>query len=65
MLDPYTGRAGPCVVAGAATADSARALASLDGLAGLDATTALTGHGPPWKGSLAEAVERARAAGPA
>jgi hypothetical protein len=30
-----------------------------------DATTALTGHGPPWKGSLGEAVERARAAGAA
>jgi glyoxylase-like metal-dependent hydrolase (beta-lactamase superfamily II) len=65
MLDPYTGRDGPCVVAGAATADSETALASLDALAGLDATTALSGHGPPWKGSLGEAVERARAAGPA
>jgi hypothetical protein len=52
------------VVAGAATADSTRALASLDGLADLDATTALTGHGPPWRGRLGEAVERARAAGP-
>jgi glyoxylase-like metal-dependent hydrolase (beta-lactamase superfamily II) len=65
MLDPYTGRDGPCVVAGAATADSNQALASLEGIAGLDATTALTGHGPPWKGSLREAVDRARAAGPA
>jgi glyoxylase-like metal-dependent hydrolase (beta-lactamase superfamily II) len=65
MLDPYTGRNGPCVVAGAATADSETALSSLDALAGLDATTALTGHGPPWKGSLGEAVERARAAGAA
>jgi glyoxylase-like metal-dependent hydrolase (beta-lactamase superfamily II) len=65
MLDPYTGRDGPCVVAGAATADSEAALSSLDALAGLDATTALTGHGPPWKGSLGEAVQRARAAGAA
>lgn len=65
MLDPYTGRAGPCVVAGAATADSRQALASLDKLAGLDATTALTGHGPAWRGPLSEAVQRARAAGPA
>lgn len=65
MLDPYTGREGPCVVAGAATADSAKALSSLEALAGLSPTTALTGHGPPWKGSLAEAVGRARAAGPA
>lgn len=65
MLDPYTGREGPCVVAGAATADSEAALSSLDALAGLDATTALTGHGPPWKGSLSDAVARARAAGAA
>jgi glyoxylase-like metal-dependent hydrolase (beta-lactamase superfamily II) len=65
MLDPYTGRSGPCVVAGAATADSARALASLDGLAGLDVGIALTGHGPTWKGPMSEAVERARAAGAA
>lgn len=64
-LDPYTGRAGPCVVAGAATADSTRALASLDALARLDANVALTGHGPPWTGSLADAVARARAAGAA
>jgi len=65
MLDPYTGRAGPCVVAGAATADSGRALSSLDALGGLDAGVALTGHGPPWRGSMTEAAERARAAGPA
>jgi glyoxylase-like metal-dependent hydrolase (beta-lactamase superfamily II) len=64
-LDPYTGRQGPCVVAGAATADSGRALSSLDALVGLDAGIALTGHGPPWKGSLREAVERAQAAGAA
>jgi glyoxylase-like metal-dependent hydrolase (beta-lactamase superfamily II) len=65
LLDPYTGRRGPCVVAGAATADSRQAIASLDALAGLDAAIALTGHGPAWNGSLSEAVERAKAAGPA
>jgi glyoxylase-like metal-dependent hydrolase (beta-lactamase superfamily II) len=65
MLDPYTGRKGPCIVAGAATADSARALASLDALAELDAQLALTGHGPPWREGMQLAVERARAAGPA
>ncbi|MBV9604218.1 MAG: MBL fold metallo-hydrolase [Solirubrobacterales bacterium] len=64
-LDPYTGREGPCVVAGAATADSDQALSSLGALARLDATTALTGHGPPWKGPMSEAVERAQAAGAA
>lgn len=65
MLDPYTGRQGPCIVAGAATADSAQNLRSLDALVDLDAETALTGHGPVWRGSLRMAVERARAAGPA
>lgn len=65
MRDPYTGRSGPCIVAGAATADSALALSSLDALAALDAGTALTGHGPVWHGSLGDAVARARAAGPA
>jgi glyoxylase-like metal-dependent hydrolase (beta-lactamase superfamily II) len=65
MLDPYTGRDGPCIVAGAATADSRAALASLDALAGVSAETALTGHGPAWRGDLKVAVERARAAGAA
>lgn len=65
MLDPYAGRAGPCIVAGAATADSARALTSLEGLSTLDADIALTGHGPAWKGTMAEAAERGKAAGPA
>jgi glyoxylase-like metal-dependent hydrolase (beta-lactamase superfamily II) len=65
MLDPYTGRSGPCVVAGAATADSRQALASLDRLAELDGAVALTGHGAPWRGGLADAVAHAKAAGPA
>jgi glyoxylase-like metal-dependent hydrolase (beta-lactamase superfamily II) len=65
MLDPYTGRAGPCVVAGAATADSAQALASLDRVAGLGGAVALTGHGPPWRGGLGDAVAQAKTAGPA
>ena len=65
MLDPYTGRHGPCIVAGAATADSQQALSSLEALAELDADTVLTGHGPPWHGSTREAIERARAAGAA
>lgn len=64
-LDPYTGRRGPCIVAGAATADSGLALSSLDALATLDATILLTGHGPAWRGSPADAVRRAKAAGPA
>ena len=62
--DPYTTAEGPRIVAGAATADSARALASLDALAQTGATTVLTGHGEPWRQGAAKAVERARAAGP-
>lgn len=65
MLDPYAGREGPCIVAGAATADSARALASLDNLATIEAGIALTGHGPAWRGSMPEAVQRATTAGAA
>lgn len=65
MLDPYTGRTGPCIVAGGATADSARALSSLDAIAGLDANVGLTGHGPALTGRLAAAADAARAAGPA
>lgn len=63
-LDPYTAERGPKIVAGAATADSARNLASLDALAETGATTVLTGHGEPWRGGAPEAVARARAVGP-
>ena len=62
-LDPYTGAKGPQIVAGAATAHSEMALASLDALAATGAGTVLTGHGPPWREGVAEAVRRARAAG--
>lgn len=65
MLDPYTARRGPCIVAGAATADSERNLRSLDALAATQARTVLTGHGPPWTEGIEPAVQRARAAGPA
>jgi glyoxylase-like metal-dependent hydrolase (beta-lactamase superfamily II) len=63
MLDPYTGERGPRPVARAATADSERALASLDALAATSATTVLSGHGEPWRGGVAEAVTLARQAG--
>jgi glyoxylase-like metal-dependent hydrolase (beta-lactamase superfamily II) len=63
MLDPYTGARGPRIVAGAATADSAWALRSLDALAAVEAGTILTGHGEPWRGSTGEAARRARLAG--
>lgn len=62
--NPYTASRGPQIVSGAATADSAQALGSLESIAAVDAHVALTGHGEPWFGGMAEAVELARAAGP-
>lgn len=60
-LDPYTGKRGPQIIAGAATADSSQALVSLDRLAAYDsgATTLLPGHGEPWTGGVAAAVAQA------
>jgi glyoxylase-like metal-dependent hydrolase (beta-lactamase superfamily II) len=62
-LDPYTAGEGPQIVAGAATADSALALASLDALAATGATTVLPGHGEPWRDGIRSAVEQARSVG--
>lgn len=63
--DPYTSRTGPCLVARAATKDSARAAASLDAIAATGATHVLPGHGPAWHGGAAEAARLARTAGAA
>src|SRR4051794_37749101 len=63
--DPYTGRTGPCLVARAATADSAQALASLDALAATGARVVLPGHGEAWEGGAEEAARLAREAGAA
>jgi glyoxylase-like metal-dependent hydrolase (beta-lactamase superfamily II) len=65
MLDPYTARRGPRLVARAATADVARNLRSLDALAATGARTVLTGHGEPWTGGAEAMVEQARRAGSA
>ena len=59
-LDPYTGGRGPQIVAGAATADSDVALASLDALASTGARVVLPGHGAPWRDGVGRAVELAR-----
>jgi len=61
--NPYTGQVGPRLVSAAATKDTAQALASLDRIAEVDADLLLPGHGDPWRGSMAEAVRLARAAG--
>jgi glyoxylase-like metal-dependent hydrolase (beta-lactamase superfamily II) len=63
-LNPYTGHSGPQIVSGAATADSARALASLSAVEATRAQTLLTGHGGPWREGAVAAVNRAREAGP-
>jgi glyoxylase-like metal-dependent hydrolase (beta-lactamase superfamily II) len=47
-LNPYTGGTGPQIVARSATADSERALRSLDAIAATGARVVLPGHGPPW-----------------
>jgi glyoxylase-like metal-dependent hydrolase (beta-lactamase superfamily II) len=65
MLDPYTARRGPRLVARAATADVERNLASLDALARTGARIVLTGHGEPWTGGIEAAVAQARDAGSA
>jgi glyoxylase-like metal-dependent hydrolase (beta-lactamase superfamily II) len=61
MLDPYTARRGPRVVARAATVDSERNLRTLDTLLDTGAGTVLTGHGDPWRRGVSEAVAVARA----
>lgn len=58
-LDPYTGHAGPQIVAGAATADSITALASLTDLADTRARTVFPGHGGPWRSGIETAVTTA------
>ena len=61
--DLLTDRRGPRLLARGFTEDSAAALASLDRLAGLATTTLLPGHGEPWRGTMSDAVARARSVG--
>lgn len=63
-FDPYTGGTGCQIVSGAATADSARALASLSALAETGATVVLPGHGEPWHEGAVRAAEIATRVGP-
>src|SRR4051795_12418298 len=65
MLDPYTARRGPRLVARAATVDVERNLESLAALVETGARTVLPGHGDPWTGGIEAAVAAARAAGAA
>jgi glyoxylase-like metal-dependent hydrolase (beta-lactamase superfamily II) len=62
-LDPYKGAPGAQIIAGAATADSAEALRSLNALARTEARIVLPGHGAPWRDGVRAAVAAARAVG--
>jgi glyoxylase-like metal-dependent hydrolase (beta-lactamase superfamily II) len=62
--NPLTGRGGPQIMPRPLNASSDQALASLDRIAALEADTLLFGHGDPWHGGAASAVERARELGP-
>ncbi|MBG6182919.1 glyoxylase-like metal-dependent hydrolase (beta-lactamase superfamily II) [Arthrobacter sp. CAN_A214] len=62
-LDPYTGRAGPQIIASAATADTPTALSSLQALEETSAGTVLPGHGAVWTQGVGAAVAAARAVG--
>ncbi|HEX5850283.1 MAG TPA: MBL fold metallo-hydrolase [Rubrobacter sp.] len=57
--DPYTDTRGPRIVARGATADSERALSSLELLADTDARMLLPGHGEPWTDGAERAVREA------
>jgi glyoxylase-like metal-dependent hydrolase (beta-lactamase superfamily II) len=56
---PTRGRRGPQVMA--FNVSTPTAYQSLDAIEHIDADLLLVGHGDPWRGSLAQAVERARA----
>jgi glyoxylase-like metal-dependent hydrolase (beta-lactamase superfamily II) len=62
-FNPYRASKGPQIVSGAATADSQRALDSLDALAETGAHTVLVGHGDPWYDGAGAIVEQARRRG--
>lgn len=59
-----TGRLGPQVMPAAFNESSAECLASLGSIESLDVDVIAPGHGEPWTEGAAEAVARARAAGP-
>ena len=63
-LDPYTAQTGPQIVAGAATADSGRALGSVKRLADTHASVVLPGHGKPWNDGIEAAADLALSRGP-
>lgn len=63
-MNPYRGTQGAQIVSNAATADSVRAIESLEVIAQTQARTVLVGHGEPWNDGAESLVERAREHGP-
>ena len=62
--NPLTGREGPQMMPRALNRDSRQALQSLANLEHFPADMILPGHGEPWDGGAAKAVQLAREAGP-
>lgn len=62
--NPLTGRRGPQIMPRGLNGSSDQALASLSAIEPLPTRLILPGHGEPWSGGSAEAVRKARAAGP-
>src|SRR3954447_16557716 len=62
--NPLTGRDGPQIMPSAFNTDTEEALRSLDAFDGIEADVVLPGHGAPWTDGVAEAVRRAKQAGP-
>ncbi|HZD37671.1 MAG TPA: MBL fold metallo-hydrolase [Actinomycetes bacterium] len=62
--NPLTGRPGPQIMPSGLNQDTQLALRSLDVIDGIPADVLLPGHGDPFTDGTAEAVRRARAAGP-
>ena len=60
----YTGRVGPQIMPSALNLSNDQALASLDRLSVVTADVILPGHGDPWTEGVAEAIRRAKSAGP-
>ena len=61
-FDPHTGKEGPQIISGAATANTGRALLSLGILASTDAGIMLPGHGHAWRDGIGHAAALARQA---
>lgn len=60
-LNVLTGKRGPQLAPAPFSTSTARAVASLDRLEGIDASTAVFGHGEPWQDGVRAAVAHARA----